>query len=71
MLAARCSRFGWDLSRETLAKIEGQLRWISDFELICLALALRIQPVELLPEKEAFTKVLKDFFARLSRAPEP
>ena len=70
MLAARCNRYGWNLSRETLAKIELQLRWISDFELICLALALRIEPLELLPGKEFFAKVLKDFFARLSRAPE-
>ena len=70
MLAARCNRYGWNLSRETLAKIELQLRWISDFELICLALALRIEPLELLPGKESFAKVLKDFFARLSRAPE-
>lgn len=68
MLAARCARFGWDLSRETLAKIESQLRWISDFELICLALALRTEPIELLPQKEAFTKILKDFFGRLSRS---
>jgi DNA-binding XRE family transcriptional regulator len=42
MLAARCRRWGWDLSRETLAKIETQLRWVSDFELLCLAKALRV-----------------------------
>ncbi len=67
MLAARCSRFGWDLSRETLAKIESQLRWISDFELVCLALALRAEPMELLPGSESFPTVLKDFFGRLGR----
>jgi len=71
MLAARCSRFGWDLSRETLAKIEGQLRWISDFELVCLAMALQIEPMKLLPGKEAFAKTLRDFFGRLSRTTEP
>ena len=70
LLAARCARFGWDLSRETLAKIESQLRWISDFELVCLALALRTEPAALLPERPAFPKVLKDFFGRLSRSPE-
>lgn len=70
MLAARCSCLGWDLSRETLAKIETQVRWISDFELVCLALALKTTPEALLPRKETTRKVLKDFFGRLSRTPE-
>ena len=70
MLAARCSRFGWDLSRETLAKIETQVRWISDFELICLALALKTTPEALLPRKEATRRIIRDFFERLSQTPE-
>ena len=49
MLAARCRRWGWDLSRETLAKIESQLRWVADFELICLAKALPVEPKDLWP----------------------
>lgn len=69
-LSARCSRWGWNLSRETLAKIETQLRWVSDFELVCLALALRVHPNELLPKKDKSVEMLADFFGRLSRAPD-
>jgi transcriptional regulator with XRE-family HTH domain len=67
MLAARCRRWGWDLSRETLAKIETQLRWVSDFELLCLARALRVEPDDLWPPKEKTPAFLEEFFARLSR----
>ncbi len=48
-LAARCGVLGWDLSRETLAKIECQIRWVADFELMCLAAALRVGVSDLLP----------------------
>jgi transcriptional regulator with XRE-family HTH domain len=70
MLAARCRRWGWDLSRQTLAKIETQVRWVSDFELICLARALRVEPAELLPSKDRASRVLQDFFNRLSKGVE-
>jgi transcriptional regulator with XRE-family HTH domain len=66
MLAARCRRWGWDLSRQTLAKIETQLRWVSDFELLCLARALRVEPNELWPSKDKIPSMLEDFFERLS-----
>lgn len=66
MLAARCRRWGWDISRETLAKIETQLRWVSDFELLCLARALRVTPNDLWPAKERIPGMLDDFFSRLS-----
>ena len=66
MLAARCRRWGWDLSRQTLAKIEVQLRWVSDFELVCLAKALRVDPAVLLPAKDKIPGLLEDFFERLS-----
>ena len=67
MLAARCRRFGWDLSRETLAKIEAQFRWVSDFELLCLAKALRVEPNDLWPAREKLPRLLDDFFSRLAR----
>jgi transcriptional regulator with XRE-family HTH domain len=70
MLAARCRRWGWDLSRETLAKIETQLRWVSDFELLCLARALRVDLGALLPPKDNIPKMLEDFFERLSSSVE-
>jgi hypothetical protein len=66
MLAARCRRWGWDLSRETLAKIETQFRWVADFEIICLAKALRVEPADLWPPKEKIPRMLEDFFKRLS-----
>ncbi len=69
-LAARCSRWGWNLSRETLAKIETQLRWVSDFELFCLALALRVRIENFLPKPDSTTATLKNFFSRLGRSPD-
>lgn len=48
MLVARLNLAGWDLSRETFAKIEAQIRWVADFELLWLAAALEIEPGELL-----------------------
>jgi transcriptional regulator with XRE-family HTH domain len=37
---AKLNVAGWDLSRETFAKIECQMRWVADFEIIKLAKAL-------------------------------
>lgn len=47
-LAARLNLAGWDISRETLAKIESQIRWVADFELLKLADALQVRPEALL-----------------------
>lgn len=41
-LAARCQRQGWDIDRNTIAKIEGGARWVKDYELFELARALRV-----------------------------
>jgi len=43
---------------------------VSDFELVCLALALRIRPEELLPKGDKLSSLLPDFFGRLDRSPE-
>jgi transcriptional regulator with XRE-family HTH domain len=48
MLVAKLNLLGWDISRETLAKIESQIRWVADFELCQLAAALQIDAGELL-----------------------
>ncbi len=40
-LAAVCQRIGWDIDRNTIAKIEGRLRWVGDFELLYLSKALK------------------------------
>lgn len=39
-LAAKAQRLGWDVSRDVIAKVENQSRWVGDFELILLARAL-------------------------------
>lgn len=62
MLAARCHALGWELSRETLAKIETQLRWVSDFELVCLARALRVKVTDLLEEGDISAPSLRKMF---------
>lgn len=45
---AKLNLLGWDLSRDTFAKIESQTRWVADFELQKLADALACDPSELL-----------------------
>jgi transcriptional regulator with XRE-family HTH domain len=42
-LAAVCQRVGWDIDRNTIAKIEGQMRWVGDFELGYLAKVFKCQ----------------------------
>ncbi len=47
MLCARCSRIGWDVSENTIAKIEARYRCITDSEIISIAKALRVPIHEL------------------------
>jgi len=42
-LAAKCGVLGWDMSRGTLAKIESQVRCVSDKEILILAKALKVK----------------------------
>lgn len=48
-LAARCAVAGCDISRGTLAKIEAQIRGVSEVELFTLAQALRVPMSGLFP----------------------
>jgi transcriptional regulator with XRE-family HTH domain len=41
-LTARCNLIGWDISRGTLAKIEAQVRRVTDDEIPLLAQALKV-----------------------------
>jgi len=50
-LAARCDINGFDLSRSTLAKIEAQLRCVTDSELLAIADSLRVPMNALFPAK--------------------
>jgi transcriptional regulator with XRE-family HTH domain len=40
-LAARCGTLGWDITENTVTKIETQLRCVTDRELVLMARALR------------------------------
>ncbi len=48
-LAARCQLAGWDLSRETLSKIEACLRRVNDAEVMMLAKILGCKITDLFP----------------------
>ena len=47
-LAARLNVAGWDVSRDIIARIESQVRWVADSEIVKLAPALGVDPPELL-----------------------
>lgn len=64
-LAERCQRLGWDISRDTLAKIEAQTRWVADFELAFLARIFSVSPEALLPPQHTSVRLIKDFIRRL------
>ena len=42
-LATKCNIIGWDISRGTLAKIESQVRRVTDSEVALIAKALKIR----------------------------
>jgi transcriptional regulator with XRE-family HTH domain len=64
MLVARCQLIGWDISRETIAKIESQIRWVSDFELLAFSKALNIPVSDLWPQVEQIPNLMDQFFRR-------
>lgn len=51
MLAARLQLEGWDVSRESVAKLESQFRRVPDCELLFLAKVLDVGVVDLFPAK--------------------
>ena len=56
-LAAKCQLLGWDISRDILARIEGQIRLVTDTELVFLARSLAVSLDGLLP-KEAMDALI-------------
>ncbi len=50
MLSARCEARGLTLSRSTLAKIETQIRCLTDMELLTIAAVLRVKVKEFFPD---------------------
>jgi len=59
-------RKGWDISRDTLAKIEDQRRWVSDFEVAFLAEVLKV-PISELVLARGRCRRPGDYIARLER----
>jgi transcriptional regulator with XRE-family HTH domain len=49
-LAARCASLGWNVSENTITKIELGIRCVTDKEIVVLALALRVKMKEFLPK---------------------
>jgi transcriptional regulator with XRE-family HTH domain len=49
-LASVCQLRGWDISRGVVARIEGGIRWVADFEVLELARALRVAVPDLYPK---------------------
>lgn len=50
--ASVCQIQGWDISRGVVARIEGGVRWVADFELLLLASALKVPVPDLFPDKD-------------------
>jgi hypothetical protein len=75
MLAARCSRIGWDVGENTISKIEAQVRCVTDEELVHLASALKVKEQDLFPParkswESAFPFwVARHSFSRLGSTP--
>ena len=63
-LAARLQILGWEVDRAGVSKIEGQLIWVSDFQMMCLCEALSVAVAELLPKLDSRMR-LRDNIAKL------
>jgi transcriptional regulator with XRE-family HTH domain len=50
-LAVKCQLAGWDVERDTIAKIEGGTRLVRDIELVRLAAILGVTPNDLVSVK--------------------
>jgi transcriptional regulator with XRE-family HTH domain len=58
-LAARCQRMGWSIARDTVTRIEGGKRLVSDYELLILARALGVPVTCLFPAVEDLSPFLE------------
>ncbi len=57
MLTAKLQVEGWDVSRESLAKLESQFRRVPDCELLFLAKVLAVHVMDLFPSKPDLRKL--------------
>ena len=51
-LATKLQILGWDLDRVGVSKVESQLVWISDFEMLFLARVLKTEVPQLYPAEQ-------------------
>jgi transcriptional regulator with XRE-family HTH domain len=58
-VAAKCGVAGWDVSRGTLAKIEAQVRCVSDVELFVLARVMKVEVGALYPDAAAVVAMVR------------
>jgi hypothetical protein len=56
MLTARCARAGWDISENTVAKIEAQIRCVTDQEIVYLTRALGVGLEDIFPADQKTRK---------------
>ena len=49
-MATQCQLMGWDISRESLAKIESKLRSVTDIEILKLGKILEVHHSALFPD---------------------
>jgi transcriptional regulator with XRE-family HTH domain len=52
-LVAKLNLAGWDASRDIVARIEGQIRWVADFEIVKLAEGLGLDAPDLIRQAVA------------------
>ena len=69
-LAEALQRKGWSVTRDTIAKIEGQCRWLSDAEILFLARFFKVSANELFPHGHDAEKQLQAVLQRLERGLE-
>jgi len=60
------ARRGWDMARDTIAKIDGRTRWVADFEMVFLAEVLGVGLDALLPARTKTAEV-KACLAKLEK----
>ena len=60
-LVLRCQLAGFDISRESLAKVEGGWRVVSDLEVLLLADALGVPFASLYPPPEKTAELVRSF----------
>ena len=60
-LVARCQIAGYDLSRESLAKLEGRTRSVTDAEILLLSEILQVPINSLFPEPDQTEFILRPF----------